>query len=174
MKAEPVGEDSLRVWLSEKELGIWGVSLTPSTAPAGQGLRRLTRYILRRTGYPGHRLTAELFPVAGGAVLLLSPGRGGGFRWPAVYAIADEEALYALAQQWCCLSAEQPVVTGLYAGETGYRLTVNPVGSPGEAHRRLLREYGTLWGHGEAAVAHCAEYGRLLAAPNALERLMGH
>jgi hypothetical protein len=175
MKAEPVGEDSLRVWLSEKELVQWGVSFRKPQICSRQGMRRLTDHVLKSTAYAGvGRLTAELFPVEGGAVLLLSHGRApGGRRWPAVYYIEDEEALFALAHRWCLLEEKQPIYTALYAFDEGYRLTVCPCRQPTEAHRRLLAEHGRFLGCGEAAGAVCSEHGRLLAAMDALEKLGG-
>lgn len=175
MKAEPVGEDSLRIWLSDKELAQWGLSFEKSGPRNRAGLRRLLGHLPpEASSVGGSRLAAELFPVEGGGVLLLSPCRAAvGCRWPAVYYIENEEALFSLAERWCRLPSGQPACTALYAFDEGYRLTVCPLEPLPEAHRRLLTEYGRPAGRGEGAAAVCGEHGRLLSAPCALEKLGG-
>ncbi len=175
MKAEPIGENSLRVWLSAGELVQWGLGPTDTRAHTRQGIRQLIRYVLDSAGYPpAKRLSAELFPVDGGAVLLLSPYRaGGGRHWPLVYYIDGEDDLFSLAERWAALPTQSPPSTGLYAYGQGYGLAVYPVEPLTQAHRRLLEEHGRLLGCGEAAAAVCAEHGRLLAAGDGLGRLLG-
>ncbi|MBQ5840649.1 MAG: hypothetical protein IIW40_01705 [Clostridia bacterium] len=175
MKAELIGENSLRVWLSAKELTQWGLGRAESRTYTRQGVRQLIRYVQESAGYgPVKRLSAELFPVDGGAVLLLSPYRTGGGRcWPLVYYIENEDDLFSLAEQWTALPAKAPPGTALYVYGQGYGVAVYPVETPTEGHRRLLEEYGRLMGRGEAAAAVCAEHGRLLAAGDGLTRLLG-
>ena len=175
MKAEPIGEDSLRVWLSAKELAQWGLERTESRTYTRQGVRQLIRYVQESAGYgPVKRLSAELFPVEGGAVLLLSPYRtGGGRRWPLVYYIENEDILFSLAEKWAAVPAKAPPSTAVYVYGQGYGVAVYPVEPLKESYRRLLEEYGRPLGRGEAAAAVCAEHGRLLAAGDGLGRLVG-
>ena len=175
MKAEPIGEDSLRVWLSAKELAKWGLGQVQSRTYTRQGVRQLIRYVQQSAGYgPAKLLSAELFPVDGGAVLLLSPYRtGGGRYWPLVYYIDNEEALFALAERWVALPAQAPPSNALYVYGEGYGLAVYPVETLAQAHRRLVEEYGQPMGRGEVAAAVCAEHGQLLAAGDGLGRLLG-
>lgn len=175
MKAEPVGEDSLRIWLSDKELVRWGLSFDKSAPRNCASLRRLLGHLPSVTASSGgSRMVAELFPVEGGGVLLLSPCRAAaGSRWPAVYYIENEETLFSLAERWCQLPSQQPACTALYVFGEGYCLTVCPLEPLSESHRRLLAEYGRPAGRGEGAAAVCGEHGRLLCAPCALEKLAG-
>jgi len=117
-------------------------------------------------------MLAELIPVEEGFVLLLTQTAGGGQVTPLVYRLADADALYALAERWCALREEDAPGTCLYEREEAYDLAVFPLGLLTAARRRLLAEYGRLQGSGEAAAAYCAEHGCLLAAGDALGKLL--
>ena len=169
MKIEPISNGSLRIWLTEEETEQWG--LHTAAGDPGPPVRRLVRQALSMTGRrPPVRLLAEMIPVEGGCVLLVSPSLHPDGRQPAVYRVPDEDTLLLLREQWLRLenysasgSDGMPCLS-LYARDGGYDLVVYPVSPLTQQQMHLLLEYGDLLGCGEGTVAHCAEYGRLLAA----------
>ena len=169
MKIEPISNGSLRIWLTEEETEQWG--LHTADKDLSPLIRRLVRQALSVTGRrPSVRLLAEMIPVEGGCVLLVSPSLRPDERQPAVYRVPDEDALLLLREQWLRLEtcsaagSDLPPCLSLYARDGGYDLAVYPGAPLSQQQLHLLLEYGDLLGCGEGAVAHCAEYGRLLAA----------
>ncbi len=169
MKVEPISNGNLRVWLSQEELeehtreGEAYTYLRQVLQTAQSRLRRLGKHIL-----------AELIPVAGGWVLLLSARRSQPAVGPTVYRIADVSTLYRLAERWVSLSASAPtsVRTCLYETDGGYDVAVYPTPRLDRRRAMLLKEFGTLIGRGEAAAACAAEHGCLLAAGDAFNALL--
>lgn len=168
MKVEPISNGSLRIWLSEEEIEKWG--LHPTVDTDNRRARRLVRQaLLQAHRHPATRLLAEMIPVEGGCVLLISPALRPDSRQPAVYRLANEDALLTLAQQWQRLPESRsggpdvPPTLALYEREYGYDLAVYPCSPLSERQIRLLLEYGSLLGCGQGAAAHSAEYGSLLA-----------
>ena len=159
MNIEPIDGGSLRVWLSEEELQEWGLQ---AQTPDRRLVRRLVRQVTDTAGQPTGKVTAELIPVMGGGVLLVS-----GQTWvesgqPAVYRLADEDALLDLLARW---PKEQPVpLSTLYEVAEAYWLAVYPDGVLTAEQRHLLLEYGIPLHGGEGAIAHAAEYGKVIAA----------
>lgn len=156
MHIEPIAGGRLRIWLSESE---W--------QRERENRRELTRLVRRAYAAAGHRptgrLTVEMIPVEGGGLMLVSPAHRPR-RLPAVYWLT-EEGLLGLARQWPrAVAGEEAPHLALYEGEGGYALAVYPLTPLTAAHQRLLTEYGTLWGQGQAAAAHWGEYGRPIAA----------
>ncbi len=169
MKVEPISNGNLRIWLSQEELdkqdreGVAWLCLRQVLQTAQTRLDRLGKHIL-----------AELIPVAGGWVLLLSARRNLLAVGPTVYRIADVGALYRLAERWAAVSADAPMSghTCLYETDGGYDLAVYPAPRLDRRLAALLRQFGTPIGRGEAAAACAAEHGRLLAAGDALGKLV--
>lgn len=167
MKVEPISNGNLRIWLSQEEVdkqdreGDAWLCLRQVLQTAQSRLRRLGKHIL-----------AELIPVAGGWVLLLSARRNLPAVGPTVYRIADVGTLYRLAEQWVAVDAPTTVHTSLYEADDGYDLAVYPVPRLDGRLAALLRQFGTPIGRGEAAVACAAEHGRLLASGDALGKLV--
>lgn len=164
VKIEPLATGSLRIWLSEEELNKWELDREePIRQPA---VRRLVRQAFRRLNRRApQRLLAELIPVDGGGVLLVSPVTYPHPKSPAVYHIADADELLELFRQWRMCADETPDPDCcLYEQEEGYDLAVYPLQPLSHRRQHLLAEYGTLLGSGEGIAAHCAEYGSLLAA----------
>ena len=173
MKIEPISNGSLRIWLSEEEIEQWG--LHPAADTDSRRARRLVRQALAMAGRrPATRLLAEMISVDGGCVLLVSPSLRPDSRQPAVYRISDADTLLSLARQWQALpesgpgGPDQPPYLTLYEREEGYDLAVYPCTPLSQRQMHLLLEYGNLLGCGEAAAAHSAEYGSLLAAGDVL------
>ncbi len=169
MKVEPISNGNLRIWLSQEELD------NPNeTGDTWRCLRQVLQAAQTRLGRLGKHILAELIPVTGGWVLLLSARTNPSVIGPSVYRVSDIRALYQLAEHWAAVSAEAPMsgYTCLYEAENGYDLAVYP--SPRLDGRRaaLLRQFGTLIGRGEAAAAYAAEHGRLLASGDALGKLI--
>ena len=153
----------LRIWLTEAE--------TAEEPMDRRVVSRLVRRAMIAAGRrPMGRLMAEMIPVEGGSLLLVSPAGRPDSRQPAVYRLADEAALAGLARRWHSRRdrSDTPPCLSLYEGEGGYGLAVYPVTPLTAEELHLLLEYGTLWGCGEAAVAHWGEYGRLIAAGEVL------
>ncbi len=169
MKVEPISNGNLRIWLSQEEL-----DKQDREGEAWLCLRQVLRTAQTRLSRLGKHILAELIPVAGGWVLLLSARRNSLAVGPTVYRIADVGTLYRLAEQWAAVSAETPMSghTCLYETDGGYDLAVYPVPRLDRRLAALLRRFGTPIGRGEAAAACAAEYGRLLAAGDALGTLV--
>jgi hypothetical protein len=164
VKVEPISNGNLRIWLSQEE-----VDKQDCEGDVWLCLRQVLRAAQSRLSRLGMHILAELIPVAGGWVLLLSAGRDLPLGGPTVYRIADVGALCRLAEQW---DASPIAHTSLYEADGGYDLAVYPAPRLSRRQTALLREYGTPIGHGEAAVACAAERGRLLAAGDALGKLL--
>ena len=151
VKIESITNGNLRIWLAEDEIKEWGLEDGRS-----DGVRRLVRRALKAMGHRATaRVWAEMIPVEGGCVLLVSPTVHKP-RLPGVYAVTAD-ALAQVAARWRGETAQ------VYAVEDGYRIL-----SYHEAGDCLLREYGTPLGYGDALAAHVAEYGewvREITAP---------
>ncbi len=173
MKVELIKNDRLRVWLSDQELVKWGIdfaSMEAGTPQTDRLIRQVLRAAQRHTGRPVEHCAVEAFPVEGGCVLLLTFSRVQ-LRpdEPLVCRLSDADTLYALAQRF---AATGPLPrSSLYEMPWGYILVIHTDERVTTVHRRLLSEYGSPAEGGEAAVAAAAEYGNLLAASDALEKL---
>ena len=90
MKIESITNGNLRIWLAEDEIKEWGLE-----DDGNDGVRRLVRRALKAMG---RRVTAhvwaEMIPVEGGCVLLVSPTVHKP-HLPGVYAVTAD----ALAQE---------------------------------------------------------------------------
>lgn len=143
MKIESIANGNLRIWLTEDESEEWGLQ-----GEGEDGVRRLVRRALAAVGRrPTARVWAEMIPVEGGWVLLVSPAVHR-HRLPAIFSVTVE-ALVEIYARWRGERAQ------IYAVDEAYRIV-----SYCEEGERLLREYGTPLGQGEIAAAHTAEYGR--------------
>ena len=148
MTVEPISNGNLRIWLAEDEIKDWGL-----TDQSPKRVRRLVYRALRAAGHrPAPRMVAEMIPVDGGCVVLVSAEDAHRTR-PRVYAVG-EEVLAQVIARW------RPPIEGMaqvYAVEDGYHVVVY---SESESSEGLLCEYGEPLGCGEAVAAHSAEYGR--------------
>ena len=163
MKIEPLETGSLRIWLSEEELNKWELDgEQPMRQPT---VRRLLRQVFRRLDrHIPSRLLAELIPVAGGGVLLVTPTDRPCPQNPAVYRIASADDLLDLCRQWSRQEGGAVPACCLYEHEEGYDLAVYPAEPMAPRQQHLLEEYGMLLGCGAGIAARCAEYGTLLSA----------
>lgn len=142
---EPISNGNLRIWLAEGEMEEWGLE-----DDRGDGIRRLVRRALSATGRRlTSRMWAEMIPVEGGYVVLVSPAVHKRCQ-PAVYAFEGD----ALLEVYARFRGEAAQV---YAVEDAYHVVLY-----GEEGESLLREYGHPMGYGEGAAAHTAEYGQWL------------
>ena len=148
MTIEPISNGNLRIWLAEKEIEEWGL-----TEGRPDKVRRLVRRALSAAGRrPTARAWAEMIPVEGGCVVLVSTEIHRRTQ-PAVYAVAREEVPQVAAR----LRLSPGEVAQVYEmEETCYVFLF----SEGERADALLREYGQPIGCGEALAAHIAEYGQ--------------
>lgn len=159
MNIEPIDNGCIRIWMGEEEAAEWGLSTTRTD---GRRLSRLVRRAMVSVGRrPGKRMAAEMIPVEGGWLVLVSPHCVPDATEPAVYHLPDGDALLLLREQWCRLTGdtqEGPLFT-LYEQGEGYDLAVYPSEPLDPVQLHLLLEYGSLVGYGAAAVARAAEYG---------------
>lgn len=145
VKIEPISNGNLRIWLAENEIEEWGLEDSRR-----KGVRRLVRHALAAVGRrSAPRVWAEMIPVEGGCVLLVSSGVHNP-QQPMVYAV-EAEMLAQVYARWRPASAEAAQV---YAVDEGYHVVL--YGGQSDA---LLREYGIPLGSGEGMAAHTAEYG---------------
>lgn len=150
MTVEPISNGNLRIWLADNEIEEWGLQ-----RGRPKGVRRLVRRALAMVGRrPATRAWAEMIPVEGGCVVLVSTEDPWRTR-PRVYAV-DEASLAQVVARW-----RSPVEgeAQVYAVEDGYHVVVD---SEGESSDGLLSEYGRPLGCGAGVAAHTAEYGRWL------------
>ena len=144
MKIEPISNGNLRIWLAEEEIEVWGLE-----SPHRDGIRRLVKRALAATGRRiTSRMGAEMIPVEGGCVVLVSPVVHS--RQPAVYGV-PQEWLAEVSARWRPGWTETAQV---YAVGDDFHVVLY-----GEQAECLLREYGYPLGCGEAVAAHTAEYG---------------
>ncbi len=171
MTLERQPDDSLRVELSAAELQHF--ELTYATVQyENRQTRRMLRAVLQNagslTGFSGRAgpLTIEVFPAPkGGCVLFFSHrpaekkrGRG---RPSRLYGFAGSEALMAAMES--LPPGGRGVASELYEHEGRYYLV---------AQQPLpLLEYAAPMAATRLTLARLREYGRLLAAPNAVEAL---
>lgn len=161
MRIEPIPGDCLRIWLAEEECEEWGLGSEPTDR---RRFRRRLRSALATVGHRWpERLMAEVVPVEGGCLLLVTPQLWPDDNQPAVYGVPDEDNLLALMEQWQRGAEESQPTVSLYGVAEGYHLVVYPDGTLSQRQRHLLLEYATLEGCGEGAAAHSAEYGRGIA-----------
>lgn len=146
VKIEPISNGNLRIWLADEEVEEWGLEDS-----RGKGVRRLVRHALSAVGRPPMtRVWAEMIPVEGGCVLLISSPVHSHQR-PMVYAVGADELMEVYARWRPALEEAAQV----YAMGEEYRIVLY-----GEQSDGLLREYGTPLGSGEGMAAHTAEYGQ--------------
>lgn len=169
VKVEPISNGNLRIWLSQEELDD-----SHDMGNTRRCLRQVLQAAQTRLGRLGKHIFAELIPVAGGWVLLLSARINPSVTGPSVYRIADIRTLYRLAEHWAAIPTQAPMngYTCLYETDNGYDLAVYRSPRLDGQRAALLRQFGTLIGRGEAAAACAAEHGRLLASGDALGQLL--
>ena len=141
MNIEPISNGNLRIWLSAEEMKEWGLE-------QGTGdIRRLVRraFAVTERRQPS-RIWAEMIPVEGGCVVLVSPMLHTR-RLPMVYAL-EEDALLEVYVRYRGQTAQVYAVDGIY-----HAVLYD------EEEESLLREYGRPLGYGEGVAAHTAEYG---------------
>lgn len=145
MQVEAIANGNIRIWLTDEEADAWGV-----TEGYHQGIRRLVRRALTAAGQrPAARVTAEMIPVEGGCVVLVSPAVHNRPQ-PTVYRV-EADALSQVNARW---HPRWETTAQVYELDGAYY-----VAADGEAEG-LLREYGCPVGYGEGAAAHAAEYGQ--------------
>lgn len=170
VKIEKQEDGRRRIWLSAAELGRFGLSFE-GLAEGAPRTKRFLRQMLQAAGLPPGvgAWTVEAIPIVGGCVLSVFPSeRGAGER---IYRVRDLEALYALADGWSGLGQPLPK-NALYEWGREYRLMIEDAVFPAPGVVCLLERYARPVGQGALAVAAVQEHGRLLAAENALERLI--
>ena len=177
MKVDRIGNDSLRVWLSDEELEKWGIcyaTMRHGETHTDRLIRQVTALSQQRTGRFKRGTVVEAIPVEGGCVLLVSAPRPLRVeRGPLVFRVEELEALFRLAERWTGTCPDTVPCISLYEQDDTYALILYPVAALTPTQKAILREYGRLTGIGSAAAAVIAEHGHLLASGNALEQLTG-
>lgn len=170
VKIEKQEDGRRRIWLTAAELGRFGLSFE-GLAGGEPRTNRFLRQMLRAAELPPGvgAWTVEAIPIVGGCILSVFPSeKGTGER---IYRVRDLEALYALADGWSGLSQPLPK-SALYEWGNEYRLVIESAVHSSPDTVRLLERYTCPAGQGVLAAAAVQEHGRLLAAENALERLI--
>ena len=140
MTVEPIENGCVRVWLTDTELQEWGLD---QLQPSSGRIRRLIRQVSAAAGWSGpRRVTAEMIPVDGGGVLLVSPWARPPADTPSVYHLQDGDVLLDLLRQWRYITEENPPTCLLYGGEEGYYLATYATEPLSHRWQRLLTEYG--------------------------------
>lgn len=175
VKVEPISNGNLRIWLSDEDLCGSDAERSDNAENTWRLLRRVLQAAQMRLGHLGKHILAEIIPVAGGCVLLLSARKTVLTGGPLVYHIQSLDELYRLAERWIALPQREHTSSrnSLYEAQDGYDLVIYPAVQLTRRQTLLLREYGVPIGRGEVAAAAAAEHGRLLVAANALETLIG-
>ena len=156
---EPIANGCLRVWLTDEEIEQWGLAADAATGR----IRRLVRRISAEAGWTEPiRVTAELIPVDGGGVLLISPSVAAE-ETPLIYHLRDTDALLDLIRRWGRWDEPQPLCS-LYTYGEEYDLVVYAQQPLTLRQQCLLLEYGDPVPGGDTAAARCGEYGRLVQA----------
>lgn len=146
----------LTMLLSDDELSAMGLSFTaldrrdPKTQ---RMLRTLLQVAHRRVGFsPRGALSVEALPTVGGCLLLVTP-LGGTQGVPAVFHIADEDALLQIASAWQQPAHPSGESSSLYRTEDGFRLVlygVTPFAALNECARPTAEEAAFVAEHGHA------------------------
>ena len=147
MTIEPISNGNLRIWLAEEEIKEWGLA-----EGRPDRVRRLIRKALSAAGRrPTTRAWAEMIPVAGGCVVLVST-EVHRRNQPAIYGV-EAAVMQEVAAR---LRLSPGEIAQVYEMDgTCYVLLF----SEGDGADALLREYGRPIGCGTALAAHIAEYG---------------
>lgn len=98
MRIEPIPGDCLRIWLAEEECEEWG--LGSDQTDRRRFRRRLRKALATVSHSPMGRLMAEVVPVEGGCLLLVTPQLWPEANQPVVYGVPDEDVLLTLLEQW--------------------------------------------------------------------------
>ena len=158
MTVEAITHRRLRVWLTDDEVEEWGLS---RTAPPMARVRRLVRQIVDAAGWAESRVTAELIPIEGGGLLLISREAEPTPSSPLVYRLGDGDALLDLMRRWRYIDETPPLCIVYEYGEN-YAVAVYPHRPLSVRQQNLLDEHGVPDGCGESAAARYGEYGRVL------------
>ena len=165
MTVEPIANGCLRVWLTDEEIEQWGLT---DQGAAGR-IRRLVRRVSADAPWTEpDRVTAELIPVDGGAVLLISP-QIAEEATPQIYRLRDADVLLDLIRRWGGVDEPQPLCS-IYTYGREYDLVVYAQQPLSPRQQCLLLEHGVPAGSGDVAAARCGEYGRLIQAGMDLSR----
>ena len=161
MKVEQIANGNIRVWLSEEELRRW--RLYPPGEDARRMAGRLVRRVLQEVPRPAERMQAELIPVEGGGVLVVSPAQFSSGS-PLVFRLQDEETLGEFTSRWQRMPDEELASYCVYRVDDWVYLVLYPVCTPSLRQKYLLAEYGELMGRGDVWAAYLAEHGHPVTA----------
>ncbi len=152
----------LTLLLSNVELASMGLSfetLHPHDAKTQRMLRTLLQVARRRIGFaPKGALSVEALPTADGCLLLVTP-QGEELCVPAVFHIADENALLQIAAAWQRPSHPCGERSSLYRMADGFRLVLYGVAPfaaldecarPACENEAFAAEHGVPWFIGDA------------------------
>ena len=166
MKVEPISNGNIRIWLSQQEMDA------ADAADLRRALRQVLTIAQGRLARMGGRIVADMIPVEGGCVLLLSARRRKANAGPLVCYIDTLRDVFQLAERLTVhVQSESYPQACLYAVDGGYALVIYPSPHLTRQQARAVRELGCPLDKGETAAAVVAEHGRALAIGDALKRL---
>lgn len=173
MQIELSDSGCLRMLVSDEELAALGVSfdeLDSETPATRRTVRALLQMAREQVGYlPDGALLIEALPLCGGCLLLISPDTDDTLDAPpspAVFFVADEDALLQIADAWQEREHRFGEGSSLYRADKGYWLLIYGKNIPPAAY-----ECADLLPEGALAAAAAAEHAEPLFVGDALPRL---
>ncbi len=177
MRIEPLSNGALKIWMSEEELGRWGLSFET----LGTDKVRTHRALIKLLGIAKQRLIAcpeeemrvEIMALQSGYLFLITPEKD---CWspvcsPKIYAIADAEELLRLGENLAANHAGEMPLSSLYAWNKEYRLIIYGVTRKQSNEWRVLSEFARCVAEGNGAAAFLEEHGIPIIKGTALHRL---
>lgn len=177
MKIEPLNSGALKIWMSEEELGRWGLNFES----LGTDKVRTHRALIKLLGIAKQRLIAcpeeemrvEIIALHSGYLFLITPEKD---TWqpicsPKIYAVADAEELLRLGENLAANHHEELPLSSLYEWNKEYRLIVYGIGHYQNMEWRILSEFAQCVAEGNSAVAFLEEHGVPIIQGTALHRL---
>lgn len=175
MKMEPLNSGDLRIWMTDEELCLWGLTfedMKADTVNTQRAIRRLLGVARQRLPFPtGSSVLVEALPLEGGCLFLFSSsGRLAMATVPQLYTLDSAEAVLQFGQTLSIAQPELPPASLYRQGDTYVMILYAGFGDT-DACRRLLREFGYQTGEGYAAASYIEEHGQPITVGDALSRL---
>ncbi len=177
MKIEPLNSGALKIWMSEEELGRWGLSFETLGTDKVRTHRALIKLLgiakQRLANCPKEELRVEIIALHSGYLFLITPEKN---NWqpictPKIYAISNAEELLRLGENLAANHREELPLSSLYEWNKEYRLVVYGVGHKQSGEWRVLSEFAQCVAEGDGAAAFLEEHGIPIIQGTALHRL---
>lgn len=177
MKIEPPSGGVLKIWMSEEELGRWGLSFDTLGIDKVRTHRALVKLLgiakQRLIGCSEEELRIEVVALHSGYLFLITPEceKLPAACSPQIYAIADAETLLRLGENLALKGKRDLPLSSLYEWNKEYRLIVYDTCCKPAAEWRVLSEFANLVAEGDGVAAFLEEHGVPIIQGTALHRL---